>query len=242
MKAHQRIIREQKEVSNKGQLSFFPTEPQNANLKTATVKEITTGLAEKIILEYEWLGTMPPRITRCYGIFFDGFIGGALVFAKNPGDNLVGYKNSIVPKETLYLARGACLHWTPKNTASKFISEVARNFLGNCTILAYADETAGEIGTIYQSLNWFYLGKSSGGPTGFIVDGERITAKNFKRRNNFRVGQGIEDIKKFYPDSDIVPLQRKRRYIGVYGDKRFKKKMVNHFNKYSKRYPKRNIH
>ena len=47
------------------------------DLKKAIIKEVERKTAEKIILEYEWLGDM--AITnKYYGIFFENYCGGVI--------------------------------------------------------------------------------------------------------------------------------------------------------------------
>ena len=46
---------------------------------------------------------------------------------------------------------------------------------------AYSDESAGEIGTVYQACNWYYLGKMAGGGSQikFIKpNGEKVTSRH----------------------------------------------------------------
>ena len=66
LKAHQRIIREQKAKENP--LSLFPEKPDIIDLKKAVVRKINYQTAEKIIIEYEWLGNMPTYCTHYFGI------------------------------------------------------------------------------------------------------------------------------------------------------------------------------
>ncbi|HEU0119008.1 MAG TPA: hypothetical protein VFQ91_00660 [Bryobacteraceae bacterium] len=71
-KAHQRQIRE-------NQALLEP--PFEANIKAAEVREIGRNEAKAIIEKYEWLGSMPGFIVRCFGIFFDGVCGGVAIYS-----------------------------------------------------------------------------------------------------------------------------------------------------------------
>lgn len=134
------------------------------NLKGFCVKEISRLEAEKIILEYEWLGTMG-RAFVCYGLFVENQLHGALNFGlpSSPESRNICGKELVA--KAICLERGACSHLTPKNAASFFIKRAikqAHEKYGWEIFYAYSDEEAGEIGTIYQACNWFYLGQGVG--------------------------------------------------------------------------------
>ncbi len=70
MQAHQRFIRDE----------LSKTEPAHkADIETAVVHEITSSQAKEIIVKNEWLRSMPKVVIHCFGIFFDGICGGAVV-------------------------------------------------------------------------------------------------------------------------------------------------------------------
>jgi hypothetical protein len=239
--AWQRIMREKVASSGGDLLGEWWSDIDNS-LCSSTVAEITYSEAAEIILKYEWLGDMPQAVTRCFGMFNGRYLSGALVFAEKPGANLQSNGASIVPKDSYYLARGACAHWAHPHAASWFISKVCRDMLckANGSVLAYADPMAGEVGTIYQALGWYYLGPSKGGQSGFMVDGKMIGTRSFNRDRKYAVGQGIEDVKKAFPRAkEIIPIGRKHRYLGVYGDKKYKNLLRAKLLEFSKPYPKR---
>lgn len=210
-KSHQRVIRESHAIQ--GQVAGF---------ESASVRRISKDDAAGVILKYEWLGTMPRVIHSCWGLYFGDRLGGALVFAEKPGANLATSANSIVPDDALYLARGACAEWTPKNSASWFIAAVART-MGDCTIIAYADPAAGEIGQIYRALNWVYLGPSAGGPSAWTVDGKLWGTRSIQRRFGTR---SVDALKAAFPEAKIERVPRKHRFLGVYGTKKYKRRIL----------------
>jgi hypothetical protein len=79
-KAHQRIIRER--------LAVADSTTRTADIRSAQVRAISTEEAATIIEPYEWLGSMPAVSRHCLGIFFDGELGGAVVYGdvRNLGD------------------------------------------------------------------------------------------------------------------------------------------------------------
>jgi len=222
MKAHQRVIRET-EADAPSLLGQWWNDV-DTSLSVASVKEISSQKAAEVILRYEWLGSMPQAITRCFGFYHDGVLAGACVFAEKPGSNLGSDKTSQVPPDALYLARGACVHWAHPHAASWFISRVGK-LLSPCVILAYSDPAAGEVGTIYQALGWTYIGASIGGPTAVLVDNKLMTLRSFKRDRNYTVGQSLDAVQAAFPSATINAVGRKGRYVGIFGDKRYQKAM-----------------
>jgi hypothetical protein len=209
-------------------------------LGDAHIRQITPRTAASVILEYEWLGTMPPFITRCYGLYFRSaglgdVMGGAIVFSRRMEQNLIdaGTLHSVIPGDAFYLSRGACAYWTPKNSASFLIAGAAKT-LGDCSILAYADPSAGEIGTIYQALNWHYLGptQNHSDPSGFMIDGKFHSTRVLRM---YALGR----VREAFPSSEVVPSERKHRYVGVYGSKRHKKRLRAQLAPVSKPYQRR---
>jgi hypothetical protein len=67
------------------------------------------------------VGTMPALIRHCYGILFDGELGGAVVYATEPAENLHVWDFFGFTGRIISLARGACAHWAPANSASKLV-------------------------------------------------------------------------------------------------------------------------
>src|SRR5690606_7787460 len=61
------------------------------------------------------------------------------------------------------LTRGACAWWAHPHSGSKLISFGLREMAskGYKYAVAFSDPEAGEIGTLYQATNWFYLGFST---------------------------------------------------------------------------------
>ena len=155
----------QKQVRDRYSDEDEPPLPHKS-VKKARVRPVSRDAAKQIILKYEWLGTLPSGTNRFYGIFFGPFCAGVTCFCIGGGGaNSNAHKEWNIERDELaYLARGACVHWAPKNTNSKLISwsvrlvaEDGRSKLA----IAYSDTDAGEIGTVYQASNWTYVGKGS---------------------------------------------------------------------------------
>lgn len=159
MKAHQRVIRERRATEDADADLFGRWwEDIDIDIKKAVVREISYNTAEAIILKYEWLGTMSAIVRHCYGIFFDGCCGGAVVYGDEYTENLGVWDKYGYTGKIICLSRGACTHWAHEHSASKLIrTSMAmlpeRYKVVTCT----TDHEAGEIGTIYQACGFHYV-------------------------------------------------------------------------------------
>ena len=166
-KCYQRHIREvHSEIEGREQLP---------SLSGAVVERISREDAELIILKYEWLAADPRKkcpmgagVQACYGLKLNGELLGAVIFG-TMGGNIRLICGEEYAGRTVCLMRGACVPHAPKNAASFLIRHACRlafEDFGWCIFFAYSDPDAGEIGTVYQASNWFYIGEGCGRPCG----------------------------------------------------------------------------
>lgn len=140
-----------------------PAPDVSLELRTAIVRPISRAIAERVILRYEWLGTLPP-VQRYFGIFFGPYIAGVTAVAVGNGTAgaFTSMQYGIGRRELATLTRGACVHWAPPGTNSKLVAwtvRLLRELEPDVKLMvAYADSEAGEIGTIYQASGWTYIG------------------------------------------------------------------------------------
>lgn len=127
--------------------------------------EVTECRKVKAFIErYEWLGKMPIWITHRFVAYYKDILVGVIVMATpNTFSNLLGkeYRN----REKL-ISRGASISFAPHNTASWMIMKSIKWMVKNTDFVlftSYADPDARELGTIYQSCNFYYLGQKYGG-------------------------------------------------------------------------------
>lgn len=248
MVSYQFKIKKEKEITEKLDFNI-----NDVNLKNSEIKQIDKKTATKIILEYEWLHSMPFANKYFFGIYFNinnfQYLGGVLVFGNEYSENTGVWKKYGFEDKILLLSRGVCLWWTPKNTASFFISRVCDWLKKNTNykiITATVDPAAGEIGIIYQSLNWYYVGLMSGNyhgnkmatRFGVIIDGKL----RFSRWVRNKIGcMRREEILKYYPNAIFVPQYRKQRYFYFIGNKNENKLYFNSIKNILLPYPKKNI-
>lgn len=247
--AHQYKIRLKKQEEEQDNLPF---NLHDVNLNNTTLKLITKKEAEDVIVKYEWLKKMPGFSKYFFGLFFNingnEYLGGVLVYGPEYGANTnVWYKYGFDDK-ILLLSRGVCLWWTPKNTASYFISRANKWIKDNThyrIITATIDPMAGEFGTIYQSLNWYYVGLMGGNysksgkeakRTTIIIGGKQYTTRYIRKKYGT---MKKEEILKIHPDAIYVSQYRKRRYFYFMDTKQNNKKYYNAIKDIIIEYPKR---
>lgn len=243
-KAWQRIIREDKEKE-------YRVPPTVADITKAVCKRVSYEEAEKIIIEYEWLGAMGQG-TYCYGIFFNDICGGVVCFglpASLTAGDMFGVENR---SKAICLERGACTWWAHPHSASKLISFAVDDMSKNTKyriFFAYSDEDAGEIGTVYQACNWLFLGKSAPGgsqnklvtPEGVMKDSRHIMtlAKKYTDEPipNRTVAREILH-KNGWSTRKTKP---KSKYVIVKGNRREVKEIMSSIAFVPQNYPKRKV-
>ena len=234
--AYQWLIKESKKTGTSRQYSYLEA-PSGASISNSIVREIDYKTASTIILEYEWIGTMPlPKSCRyIYGIYFDDVLGGAIVYVE-PSTRQY-YKT--YPRQVVQLNRGATEHWTPKNTASRLIGQ-SKKFLkeeGVKAIIAYCTQEAGEIGTIYQACNFDYIGITSPSKTYYLdnhwVSERTLADKIAWARNKSEAWQDK------FRNLPMRMLTGKYKYILFIGSNREREEFYNEYGIISHPYPKR---
>ena len=242
-KAYQRVIREKKEEEYKNNKIEI-----NSDIKNSVCREISPAEAKKIILEYEWLGKMGSTYMH-YGLFFDDILSCAICFGQFQAPE--GYKYYVGEKYAasgIQLSRGACAYWAHPHSGSKLIGYGLREMKkkGFKYVIAFSDEDAGEIGTIYQATNWIYLGKR----TEKVCDYRLVykdTKKTFCDTRDMLKRLGFRGVKKGMkfieqnPHLEMCFVKPKARYIKLLGNKKENKEMMDMFKDKILPYPKRSI-
>ena len=259
MKAHQRIIREEKAKTSASENLFGAWwDSINKDIANGVVREIDRATCEQIILEYEWLRCMPAVVWYMYGIFFDGNCGGVVCYGPEYSENLgkisreSGRRGADWSKygfegKMILLSRGACVHWAHPHSGSKLIRQ-SMNLLPKKyeIITSTTDEAAGEIGTIYQACGFYYVGAMR----------ESNPAIKFKRqdRDAFLIGdklvsersmrqmigtQKFSEVLRRFPTAKLIKQHSKHRYFAFRGTKKAKKSHLSAIKHLIKPYPKR---
>jgi hypothetical protein len=117
----------------------------------------------EFIKRYEWLGTIGSFPTHWFTARFRGVLGGVIIMGMpNAFSKLLGENTKEIER---LIARGASASWCPMNLGSKFLMWAIKWMVKNTKyrlFTCYSDPQAKEIGSIYQGLNFYYLGQNSG--------------------------------------------------------------------------------
>ena len=175
---------------------------EDISIKDFEIKQIISKEDKKEAVEfikrYEWLGTITQYSTHYFGAYYKGVLGGVTIFSMpNAFSKLLGEDTKNLER---LVSRGACASWTPKCLASYFLMSSIRQMVATTQyrlFTAYSDPTAKELGTIYQSTNWYYLGQKSGTTTRYInpYTGKIVSDRFFRQKTAYKkyaVELGIE--------------------------------------------------
>lgn len=236
---HKIRVEKEREWIESGKPRFW--ESLDLDLKKAVVREVNRQTAEKIILEYEWLGDMAVT-DKYYGIFFDQFCAGVICI-HTKGVSIPSSKHyGLTIYDISYFARGACVFWSPKGTASKLLSVVARleKKRGAKMCIGFADTDAGEYGTIYQACNWLCIGKLPGQEQQFVKGNKVIGTRTLCTRIKNSPYSRAEYIKRLKQSGWREQRgNSKYRYINILADEPERSRIYNRIKNNIIPYPKR---
>ena len=249
MKAHQRIVREEKEIEDAHNVFGKWWEDIDTDIKKAVVKPIERKQAQEVIEQYEWLGCMPAMVKYCFGIYFENNLGGVVVYSHEYSENLGHWDKYDYTGKMILLSRGACVHWAHPHSASKLITSSMKMLPAKYKVVtATVDELAGEIGTIYQACNFHYIGSmrennpnvknSKGDRFGVLINGKLYGARSIRQK----IGtQRKADILAKWPNAKFVPQKAKKRYFYFLGNKKERKYYKKQIEQFIKPYLKRSL-
>lgn len=176
---------------------------------------------KNFIERHEWLGKLPKFPTHRFTARLkkNGILAGVVVMSTpNTFSYILGKENR--DKEKL-VARGASISWTPKNLGSWMVSNSVKWMVRNTdfrVFTAYSDPEAKELGTIYQAMNWIYLGQTSGTLKQYFDPNKPqsgwFSDREFRKRSKYKIyakNIGLSEqewkgmMKKYSPNWDIIP-------------------------------------
>jgi len=94
------------------------------------------------------------------------------------------------------IGRGACISWSPKNLATKLNMYAIKWMVKNTRFrifIGYTDSEAGEVGTIYQASNFYFLG-SAGVSKQYFNNGKWVSDKSLRSRSAVKRVSKLLDI------------------------------------------------
>lgn len=176
-------------------LNLFPSDVDYTELKVSDFefRSITSDFdkacARQFIKRHEWLGDIALNTTHYFGAYYNNILAGVVTMG-NPTaySNMLGENTKDIE---ILISRGACISWSPKCLGSAFVSWCIRWMVKNTKyrlFSAYSDPSAKELGTIYQSLNFYYLGNSFGAKCKYIspYSGKLISDRTFRSRSYYK--------------------------------------------------------
>lgn len=127
--------------------------------------QIPVKVARPFIATFHYSRTMPDSTRFAYGLEYGGRIVGVCTFGMGCGKNQY---TSVIPTiqkgQYIELTRLWCEDTLGRNTESWFISRCIKRLPEEIKlILSFSDEKQHHSGTIYQAMNFFYLGVNKGG-------------------------------------------------------------------------------
>lgn len=188
--AHQYKI---KQATIEEDLAFYElTKEQVNNIKVSdllfmAVTKIEEPEVREFITRYEWLGKPSLYPTHYFAAWWGDILVGVVTM-----DMPASFSNALgegTRKLERLISRGASISFAPKNTASALISWAMHWMVNNTPyrfFTAYADPEAGELGTIYQALNFYYLGNTYGTSIKYFYNDRWVSDRTFRSRSAYK--------------------------------------------------------
>lgn len=211
-------------------------------LKDTILRPILREVAKPFIEKYEWLGTLG-TMKFAYGLYFGYKLGVAICFSKTTTWQAeVSICGEKYRDKVILLCRGAAANWCPPNANSYAIAQTLKAVEKDTDyriVLAYSDRRAGEVGTIYQALNFWFIGWGAEGtdhvPLGLVDTKDmrfhtRGMPKELKSKSSLlKAGYEVLDVKR----------ANKGRYITFLGSRKERKELMAALRFKTLPYPKR---
>lgn len=205
------------------------------DVKRIYIKEIDSKLANRLIKENHYSGTVPKGVKFHLGIFIDEILYGVAQF---------GY--GIKPQETCKWVRGTNKDeylelnrlWisdklgknAESNSISKALKWVKENKPELKWIISFADGMMGKVGTIYQATNFIYTGFRKDGGIWMTKEGKRLHSVSMWHKHG-TINRGV--LEGIYGKPLYKVFGGQHRYFYFYD-----KKLIKDLNVEIKEYPK----
>lgn len=211
-------------------------------LANTRLVSVSRFLAEEFMQKHEHLRNVGLGVWH-WGLDLEGRLAGVVSYGTPCFSNKRGWLNDVardVNCGIIQLCRGGSAHWSPKATASHLIclaNKAMYRLRGPILVVAYADPTLCEIGTIYQACNAIYTGLTEPkGQANYMIHGRKLSGWQVRKLYGTRSRAKLLEID---PNYEVLPLNRKHRYIMLAAPRQTKsylRKLLIHI---SLPYPKR---
>lgn len=144
---------------------------------------------KRFIERHEWLGTIPPYTTHYFCARWRNILCGVVLMSEpNAPSKILGDDTYFYER---LISRGACISFSPKNLGSSFVMWCIKWMVNNTQyrlFTAYSDPSAKELGSIYQALNFYYLGNNYGSTKRYInpYTGKICSDRIFRQNNMYK--------------------------------------------------------
>lgn len=213
------------------------------NLNAIRVERCAVKTIRRAIVTGHYSGVMPDACQEAFAAFnhMDGLIAAV---AYGPGGNNKTF-GAILPGADSKNARELIRLWVhpnaPKNTASAIVSRSMKLLPPQVDlIVTFADSGQEHVGTVYQALNFYYLGMSAQGIRYVDNSGIEVTsrlANVYRKRNPDKFGgMSLKQIRECLGWKPVISYPKHRYALGVGVNKRKVNRLLSQM---AKPYPKK---
>lgn len=206
------------------------------------IRDLSAADARSFMEEFEHLGNVGLGVWH-YGCF--GPSGLLAVFSFGP-TCFSGKRDKIAVLaercgcRSIQLCRGGTSTLAPPNTSSAALSRALRAIereRGPSLVTAYADPTFGEVGTIYQASNGYFVGWTEPkGQANYVINGKRMSGWTVRKRFGTRALAALRQVD---PNVTVQRLSPKMRYALLAASGQRRRQLDAFLSEFSQPYPKR---
>ena len=215
---------------------------KSGDVRKTRIAPISRAQAEDFLARFEILGNVGLGVWH-WGLLFEHRLLSVITF----GTTCFGGRRGWIARvgnafdmRVLQLCRGGTLPGTRKGVPSRAISlacHAMRELYGPFIAVAYADETLGEIGTIYQASGALYTGVTRPkGQANYIIEGKQRSAWQVRRMYGTRDRKRLREID---PSVEVLLLKPKHRYLLIGAGKPQRERILSAIAGCIRPYPKR---
>lgn len=206
------------------------------------INAIRRSAANDFFSRFEILGNVGLGVWH-WGLYRLGHLQSVVTFGTPCFGGKRGWISDIAESNNarvLQLCRGGTIPRADTGVPSKAISLACRSMrelVGPFVAVAYADESLGEIGTIYQAAGAIYTGMTKPkGQANYTMGGKMLSAWQVRRKYGTR---DRTKLRKIDPGVEIHLLRPKHRYVFVSAARLMKRRITKQFSIRSEPYPQR---
>lgn len=211
-------------------------------MRDSILVELDKSQTNDFFVKYEHLGNVGLGVWH-WGLVFNDVLASAVTFGTTCFASKRCFISQVSRKygaKVIQLCRGATAPWAPKNTPSRTISLSLRELglrFERTIVVAYADPSFHEVGTIYQASNAIFTGWTEPkGQANYVINGQKLSGWLVRKRFGTRSKKKLREIDK---NMIVMPLNRKLRYIFIAAPDNIRRKIKKDFCSFELPYPKR---